>query len=97
MKNRPVSATPIDCDLTGALRLTVWGGGGPWPTLEGHPEHCPRTSQRARGREESGRAWLQDQARVTAEEARVQWELAPELERIQREAQHGEGGAWGEG
>jgi len=73
------------------------GGGGPWPTLEGHPEHCPRTSQRARGREESGRAWLQDQARVTAEEARVQWELAPELERIQREAQHGEGGAWGEG
>ena len=34
------------------------------------------------------------------EEARVQWELAPELERIQREAEHdagGAGGAWGGG
>ena len=76
------------------------GAGGPWPTLEGHPEHCPRTSERAWGREESGRTWLREQARVTVEEAQLQWELAPELERIQREAQHDAGGAdgaWGEG
>ena len=90
----------------GSPMRALWGyagtddAGGPWPTLEGHPEHCPRTSERARGREESGRTWLRDQARVTAEEARVQWELAPDLERIQREAEHdagGAGGAWGGG
>ena len=49
MKKRPVSATPMDCERTGALRLTWCGGGGPGarPDLCGGGGICATTTGRA--------------------------------------------------